>query len=129
MSACLASNLEQPPLKKQPTSTISVAPNQGQDAIVNNPTNDNNTVNNLADIDFLEMDLQNNYISDTALVDVLNTLENQNQIEPQMTQNQITATTTNYNVANVANIQNKLPNLPSMFFPNSTITINYNFRK
>ena len=121
MFECLASNLEQPPPKKQPTSTIRVAPNEDQDAIVKRQTNDNNTVNNLADIDFFEMDLNNNDISDTAIVNLLNTLENQNQIVSQTTKNPITAMTTNYN--------NKLPNLPDMFFPNSMVTINYNFGK
>ena len=89
---------------------------------VSNPTENNNSTKNL---DWLEIDLQD--ISDDKLVDVLTQIENQNQqlVQATNTNTQITGTKNTINVNSVSNVNKPLFS-PGVYFPHSSVTINYN---
>ena len=67
-----------------------------------------------------------NDIPDEEIINVLTQIEESNRaVQPQQNENSDLIQNT-INVANVANV-NRAPMLPQKYFPNSTVTINYNF--
>ena len=77
---------------------------------------------NVAPIDEIDwLEINDNQISDNQLLDVLNQIENANANQPVSEPK----TTNNINVNSVSNIQT-IPNFPGMYFPGSTVTINFN---
>ena len=128
ISNALSSNLqenqekEQQKLpKKQPTSTVSVPDQKTNcDIIPPNP-------------EFVEImpgfDDQNE-IDDEKIMKVLTQIEDSNSaLIPQQKENsdQVSNTINVSNISNVANVSRQHPMLSQMYFPNSNVTINYNF--
>ena len=125
MSECLASNLL--PKKKPapaPTATVSVPSENQRDKFL--------TINS----DWFELDPTDDNLDDTHLLDIINNIEKEtSQLVPTNQQNNLqkdqtttmtpmtSQNTTNFSA--VSNIQ-KAPILPGMYFPNSTVTKNYN---
>ena len=71
----------------------------------------------------LDDDFPDGDFTDNQIVDILTQIENTNTNIVPVSQNNEVKT---INVSNVANV-NKHPMVPSMYFPNSTVTINYHF--
>ena len=128
MSACLASNLEPESKIAKPTSTVSVLPKENSEnndqenklAIVStNPDKrqkDNQILSdNLQNVDWLELDIDNDSINDKNLAEILDNLERQDAYMVPIHTNAPTTT----NTINVSKIQ-RLPQIPGMYFPNST---------
>ena len=120
MFDALAQDIKQPKIPKLITNVP--IPDQNAKAM----TSDNDTLNitiptasdvpNFSNIDLLEMD----NTDDQLLVDILT------QTEKTLTNNDNSGTVTNIE-QNYNNRQ--MPIIPKMYFPNSNVTINYNFGK
>ena len=81
--------------------------------------------------DWLDFDLENDPIPDVNLVENLAQIEKENSTLPSTKQNQtkdleVKNTTNNINVSNIANNISRNNPFPGMYFPNSTVTINFN---
>ena len=145
MAECLAETLNQNVPKRRknpPTSTASVPPEDPEQYEQNDDQNEKITVNPVVTVEknsnaipeplenaivpvekpSVPINLDQDWldtISDNNLVEALTQIESISQNLNQQPSKQ------NINVSNIANIQ-KNPMLPGMYFPNSTVTINYN---
>ena len=138
MADALASKFEEKPEKKTkgiPTSTVTSKNCDKNQAVSSDKLDD-------TDQSLINFELFPDF-EDADLVKVLTQIENENKdLVPQQEKNvqlqaigklpnddkqRNQAKTINYSA--VANISNRNPMMPNMYFPNSNVTINYNFNK